>query len=383
MSLDHATLAFLAASAEAAGPDAKPMWQMSPAEARATAAAMNEMFGTGPEMHRTEDHVLDASDGGSFRVRVHVPRESPTGVFVYLHGGGWVLQDIDGYDTLGRQLAEKSGCAVVLVDYRKAPEHPFPAAVEDSWTALTWAGEHLAEIAGAQVPLYVGGDSAGGNLSAVMALRARENGGPVIAKQVLIYPVTDADFTRPSYTEEENQTLLTTEFMTWFWDQYVPDAEQRKHPDAAPFHAEDLSGLYLLHRLREQGRSVAVVEKGDGVGGTWYWNRYPGARCASWTSSSSAPGSPASTSSTACASRDGPWPSSRRATAWAARGTGTATPGPGATWRAPTTPTPSPRSWSRSGSGPSATPPSPRSCATSTTWPTASTCAATSSWTPR
>ena len=272
MSLDHATLAFLAASAEAAGPDAKPMWQMSPAEARATAAAMNEMFGTGPETHRTEDHVLDASDGGSFRVRVHVPRESPTGVFVYLHGGGWVLQDIDGYDTLGRQLAEKSGCAVVLVDYRKAPEHPFPAAVEDSWTALTWAGEHLAEIAGAQVPLYVGGDSAGGNLSAVMALRARENGGPVIAKQVLIYPVTDADFTRPSYTEEENQTLLTTEFMTWFWDQYVPDAEQRKHPDAAPFHAEDLSGLppalviTAAHDvLRDEGEAYAEKLQEAGV----------------------------------------------------------------------------------------------------------------------
>jgi acetyl esterase len=272
MSLDHATLAFLAAAAEAAGPDAQPMWQMSPAEARATAAAMNEMFGTGPEMHRAEDHILDASDGGSFRIRVHVPQESPTGVFVYLHGGGWVLQDIDGYDTLGRQLAEKSGCAVVLVDYRKAPEHPFPAAVEDSWTALTWAGEHLAKIAGAEVPLYVGGDSAGGNLSAVMALRARENGGPAIAKQVLIYPVTDADFSRPSYTEEENQTLLTTEFMSWFWDQYVPDAEQRTHPDAAPFHAEDLSGLppalviTAAHDvLRDEGEAYAEKLQEAGV----------------------------------------------------------------------------------------------------------------------
>jgi len=272
MSLDQATIAFLAASAEAAGPDARPMWEMSPPEARATAAAMKDLFGTGPEMARTEDHTLTAFDGGSFEVRVHVPRRSPVGVFVYLHGGGWVVQDIDGYDTLGRQLADKSGCAVVLVNYRKAPEHPFPAAVEDSWTALTWTADHLAEIAGSQVPLIVGGDSAGGNLSAVMALRARENGGPSIARQVLVYPVTDADFTRPSYQEAENQTLLTTEFMAWFWDQYVPDPEQRTHPEASPLHADDLSGLppalviTAAHDvLRDEGEAYAAQLEEAGV----------------------------------------------------------------------------------------------------------------------
>lgn len=243
MPLDSATLAFLSAAAEAAGPDARPMWTMSPAEARIAAAALNSEAVPGPEMFRTEEHMLSAYDGGQFEVRVHVPTEAPSAVFVYLHGGGWVIQDIDGYDALGRRLAQRSNFAVVLVNYRKAPEHPFPAAVEDSWTALAWVGEHLTDIAGAEVPLIVGGDSAGGNLAAVMTLRAREKGGPRISRQVLVYPVTDADFTRPSYTEAENQTLLTTEFMSWFWDQYVPDLDRRRNPEACPLHAEDLSGL--------------------------------------------------------------------------------------------------------------------------------------------
>lgn len=243
MALDSATAAFLTAAAGAAGPDAKPMWEMDPVEAREVAAGMTAMFGIGPEMHRTENHTLTGIDGGEFDVRVHVPVAKPEGVFVYLHGGGWVLSDIDSFDTLGRQLAEKSGCAVVLVNYRKAPESRYPIAVEDSWTALCWVDEHLEQLAGARVPLFVGGDSAGGNLSAVMALRARDNNGPALAQQVLIYPVTDADFTRGSYLEEENQTLLTTEFMQWFWDHYIPDVADRSHHEASPLRAQSLEGL--------------------------------------------------------------------------------------------------------------------------------------------
>lgn len=219
------------------------MWEMDPLEARAASAGMDAMFGTGPDMHRTENHTLTGIDGGKFEVRVHVPVTEPHGVFVYLHGGGWVVSNIDSFDTLGRQLAEKTGCAVVLVNYRKAPESRYPIAVEDAWTALRWTDENLEQLAGARVPLFIGGDSAGGNLSAVVSLRARDNNGPQLAQQILIYPVTDADFTRSSYLEEENQTLLTTEFMQWFWDHYAPNVEDRAQHEASPLQAESLEGV--------------------------------------------------------------------------------------------------------------------------------------------
>ena len=281
MALDEATVKFLAAAAEAAGPEAKPMWEMEPAEARATSAAMNAMFGEGPEMHRTEDHQLVSYDGEEFAIRVHVPNSAPTGVFVYLHGGGWVVGDIDGYDTLGRQLAEKTRNTVVLVNYRKAPEKRFPAAVEDSWIALKWADEHREELANAGAPLFVGGDSAGGNLSAVMALRARDENGPRIAGQMLIYPVTDADFTRLSYDEPENQTLLTKEFMVWFWDHYAPTPEDRAHPHASPLRAESLQGLppalvvTAAHDvLRDEGEAYSQRLQEAGV--DVQFHRWPG-----------------------------------------------------------------------------------------------------------
>jgi acetyl esterase len=194
-------------------------------------------------MHRSENHILNGYDGGTFQVRVHVPTSQPSAVIVYFHGGGWVLEDIAGYETLGRQLAEKSGAAVVLVNYRKAPEHPFPTPVEDSWTALQWAASQLAQIAGRQVPLFVGGDSAGGNLAAVSALRARDQDGPELSGQILIYPATDYDFTRASYLEPENQSFLTIEFMDWFWNHYIPAPEDRLDPEASPLRHESLAGL--------------------------------------------------------------------------------------------------------------------------------------------
>ncbi|WP_149955475.1 alpha/beta hydrolase [Zafaria cholistanensis] len=281
MALDQATLAFLQAGAEAAGPDALPMWRMSPAEARTAAAAMNTAFGSGPAMGSTEEHTLTGWDGGTFRIRVHVPLPAPHSVFIYLHGGGWVLGDLEGYDTLARQLADKSGAAVVLVEYRKAPEHPFPAAVEDAWTALQWAAAHATRLAGADAPLFVGGDSAGGNLAAVMALRSRERGGPALARQFLIYPVTDADFSRASYAEPQNQTLLTAELMQWFWDHYLPDAQHRTAPEASPLRAADLAGLapaFVVTAehdvLRDEGEDYA--ERLRRAGNEVEFHRWPG-----------------------------------------------------------------------------------------------------------
>src|SRR5262249_34614008 len=137
------------------------------------------------------------------------------------------------------------GAAVVLVNYRKAPEHRYPVAVQDSWAALQWAAAHLSEIAGGEVPLIVMGDSAGGNLSAVMAQQAQREGGPQLALQVLIYPATAADLDNDPYPDPENQLLLPRESMVWFWDHYVPDPASRRNPDASPLQAADadLAGL--------------------------------------------------------------------------------------------------------------------------------------------
>jgi len=239
MGLDSATVKFLEQMAEG---DGKPLHLMAPDEARAFGSAMAELAGPAPEMDRVTEATVDRTDG-EVRLRVLVPIENPRGVVVYYHGGGWVIGSIDESDTIARKLAERTSCAVVLVDYRLAPEHPYPTAVDDSYAALEWVGENLAEIADAEAPLIVAGDTAGGNLAAVMAIRARDRGGPAIALQALIYPVTDSDFSRPSYASPENKLMLTREGMIWFWDHYVPESSRRKEPDASPLHTDDLSGL--------------------------------------------------------------------------------------------------------------------------------------------
>lgn len=270
MALDDATAALLTEMAESG---AKPLYEMTPEEGRTLLRELGAMSGTGPEMARVDEATVPA-EGGSVPVRVLVPNESPRGLIVYYHGGGWVIGEIDGFDTLGRTLAQRTGCAVVLVEYRLAPEHRYPTAVEDSWAALRWADEHAEEIIGARGPLIVAGDSAGGNLSAVMVQRAHLQGGPELALQVLVYPVTDCDIDNASYVDPENQLMLTREAMIWFWEHYVPDVATRREPDASPNQAADLSGLApavvltaeydvlldegeaYVRRLREAGVSV-------------------------------------------------------------------------------------------------------------------------------
>jgi acetyl esterase len=238
MALDKATAALLA---QLASTGAGPLHELTPAEARGAAAALRGQQPPGPEMARVRDARVRAA-GGTFPVRVLVPGERPRGVIVYYHGGGWVIGGIDDTDLLGRELARRTGCAVVLPGYRLAPEYRYPTAVEDSQAALRWAADHLADIAGAQVPLIVAGDSAGGNLATVIARRACL-AGPAIAAQVLIYPVTDCDFGTTSYTDPDNDLLLSRDSMIWFWDHYAPDPPARLHPDASPLRAPDLAGL--------------------------------------------------------------------------------------------------------------------------------------------
>ena len=165
-----------------------------------------------------------------YPVRILSPENEARAVIVYYHGGGWVMGSLDEFDTLARKLVNATDAAVVLVDYRLAPEHPYPAAVEDAWAALKWVDRHVERIAGTAVPLIVAGDSAGGNLAAVVSQRAKREGGPAISQQVLIYPVTDADLDTDSYLDEANQLMVSRDSMSWFWDHYVPDVATRANP---------------------------------------------------------------------------------------------------------------------------------------------------------
>jgi acetyl esterase/lipase len=269
MAVDYATKAILEQMASAGG---TPLHEGTPDDARALGKAFAAMAGPAPVMGRVEDHQVSVADG-TIGVRVLVPPQGARGVIVYLHGGGWVIGAIDEFETMARKLAERTSCAVVLVDYRLAPEFPYPTAVDDSYAGLEWTAAHLEEITGrSDVPLIVAGDSAGGNLTAVMALRARDRNGPKIDLQVLIYPVTDADFDRPSYLDPENQLILTRDAMVWFWDHYLPDATRRSEPDASPLRAPDLAGLpptVVLTAehdvLRDEGEAYAARLEEAGV----------------------------------------------------------------------------------------------------------------------
>jgi acetyl esterase len=250
---------------------APPTHQLSPVEARGGSAVVTQLIGPGPDVVRVDEHRLRAVDGaGDFRLRVLVPKGEIRSAIVYLHGGGWVIGDIDGFDTLGRILANRTHGAVVLVEYRKAPESPYPAAVEDAWQALRWVDDHLQDIAGSRVPIIVAGDSAGGNLATVVARRSRDAGGPDVTLQVLIYPVTDADLGTATYLDPENQLLLDRQTMTWFWDHYAEES-RRGEPDASPLRA-DLAGLppaVVLTAehdvLRGEGEAYADALRAAGV----------------------------------------------------------------------------------------------------------------------
>jgi acetyl esterase len=236
MALDETTSAYLHTVAKSRG---KPLHEMTPDEARGARGLLLPLLGKGPEMARVEDVRHERG----FSSRLLVPAVAVRGVIVWFHGGGWVLGSAAESDALGRLMAKRTGFAVLLVGYRLAPENRFPVAVDDASAAVDWVQENLARIAGSKPSLIVGGDSAGGNLAAVVSLRARDRQGPPIALQVLVYPVVEANFDRPSYLAPENQLALTREGMMWFWNHYAPDAATRLSPDAAPLRANDLSRL--------------------------------------------------------------------------------------------------------------------------------------------
>ena len=189
------------------------------------------------EMASVADRTVPGP-AGDIPVRVYVPTPAPGPhpALVYFHGGGWVIGDVETHDGTVRSLAAASGVTVVSVDYRLAPEHPFPAAVDDALAVVRWVADHGAEIDVDPGRLAVGGDSAGGNLAAVAALQLRDTVG--LRLQLLVYPVTDGSMDRPSIAENGDGYFLTKDTMAWFWDQYVAGGD-RHDPRCSPIDADD------------------------------------------------------------------------------------------------------------------------------------------------
>ncbi|MBF6353101.1 alpha/beta hydrolase [Nocardia higoensis] len=196
-----------------------------------------------PQMRRAEDKVIEGP-GGDLTLRVYVPevqRDAPLPVVVFAHGGGFVFCDLDSHDEFCRSMAAAVGVVVVSVDYRRAPEHPGPAAMEDVYAALVWANAHAAEFGGDPERIAVAGDSAGGNLAATASLAARDRGGPRITAQIMLYPVIDDDFTTESYRRYGEGYYNTTTAMRWYWQQYAPHGTDS--PYLVPSKADSLAGL--------------------------------------------------------------------------------------------------------------------------------------------
>jgi acetyl esterase len=240
MALDPQARAVLDQMDKAGGP---PIHELSVNEARQNSAALAAMQGLLEPVGNVEDRTL-TGPGGDIPVRIYVPfGKGPFPVLVYFHGGGWVIGDIESSDGLCRTLTNAAGCIVVSADYRLAPENPFPAAADDAYHATLWAATNAASFGGDPSRIAVCGDSAGGNLAAVVAQIARDREKPAICFQLLIYPVIDAACDTPSYNENAEGYFLTRDAMQWFWNHYVRNDADRRHPYASPLRAGNLAGL--------------------------------------------------------------------------------------------------------------------------------------------
>ena len=246
-----------------------------PALADVPVAAGREMFrAMQPEAPEVGVAAVAETTAGGVTARVYRPHGGgPFPMVMMFHGGGWVIGDLDTADRQSREVCRGAGAVVVSVDYRLAPEHRFPTAAEDCYAATRWAVEHAGEYGGDPTALAVAGDSAGGNLAAVVAQMARDRRGPEIAFQLLVYPVTDGvNFDKPSYRHNGDGYLLTARAMHWFWDHYAPVRDERRSPYASPLLAEDLSGLppalvmtAEYDPLRDEGEAYAHALATAGV----------------------------------------------------------------------------------------------------------------------
>jgi acetyl esterase len=237
--------------------------------------------GPGEEVASVRDLAVPGP-GGPIPVRVFRPAgDAPLPVVAYAHGGGWMLGSLDGFDPVCRALANASGALVASIGYRLAPEHPFPAGLEDVLAAVRWLAAHAPELDGDPARLAIAGDSAGGNLATVAARRLRDDGGPALRFQALVYPVCDRAPDTLSYRENSDGFGLTAQSMEYFWQLYLAGADGRD-PDVSPLRADDLSGLppaFVLtvdsDVLRDEGEAYARALEAAGVPVTL--RRYDGA----------------------------------------------------------------------------------------------------------
>ena len=247
------------------------LWEMSPDEARALSAVMGAMDDP-PEVAKVEDRVIPGP-AGDLPVRIYTPdAPAPRPVIAFFHGGGFVICSVDTHDGLARRLANATGAVVVSVEYRLAPDARCPAAAEDCYAATQWVHDHAPELGADSGRLIVAGDSAGGNLAAVVALMASERSTPPITGQVLVYPVIDAACDAPSYTENAEGYFLEATGMRWFWDHYLGPDGDGTHHHASPIRASDLSGLppavvitAEFDPLRDEGEAYAEALRAAGV----------------------------------------------------------------------------------------------------------------------
>ncbi len=230
----------------AAAQDAPPVAEQTAQMRREAYHGLVAAAGPGPDLHSVEDTVAPGP-GGDIGLRVYRPTEAPSaGIVIFYHGGGWCIGDLDTHDEVCRSLAAQSGQTVVAVDYRLGPEHRFPAAVEDAWAALEWIAANRSSLAAPDARLAVSGDSAGGNLAAVVSLMARDAGGPEIAAQLLVYPGVDMSFDTerfPSHGENAEGYILTAETMEWFGVNYLESEADRDDWRASPLRAASFENL--------------------------------------------------------------------------------------------------------------------------------------------
>jgi acetyl esterase len=256
----------------------EPVWRdndsinaMTAAKARAWAAETMAQSEIGLPRGVVAEEIEVPGAAGLLHARVHRPSDAPAvGTVVWIRGGGFVLGSLES-DRIAAPLALASGCAVVSFEYRLAPEHPFPAAIDDCDAVVRWVAEHASGFAVHRSPIAVGGDSAGGNLAAAVALMARDRGGPELGLQVLLYPMIARHFDGPSRRDPEMAALARAEANEWFWQQYLGDRDG-SDPRACPLCAETLAGLPSAlvvtaeyDVLRDEGEAYAEWLEREGV----------------------------------------------------------------------------------------------------------------------
>jgi acetyl esterase len=250
----------------------KPLEQLPVEEARLMSAGLRDFGGPEEPVAEVQNRTVPGP-AGPITVRVYRPVAKETlPALIYFHGGGFVICSLDTHDRECRNLANASGCAVISVDYRLAPENKYPAAVEDADAATRYVAEHASEFGIDPQRIAVGGDSAGGNLATVVATLARDRGGPLLKFQLLIYPLVDFGDNSPSMQQYAKDYFLTRESMDWFTDCYLPSREAEREPSASPMNAANVRGLppaMILTAeydpLRDQGETYARKLQNAGV----------------------------------------------------------------------------------------------------------------------